>query len=533
MKALILAAAFVVLVFCQVGIGEAQTSKSPRALLHSPAASALQDEVKGRERIERGPASETISWLKQAIERHPDSKALQWLLVRAYLQDQNDFWALRTLNALAVRFPKDCEPWLWTAWIQMQQGALEQAREALASANCPPKTPHSARKELLLAMVEQYADAHDRARMHLEKVRGESAIYDEDRVAMERQIAVLDPGYIPPITAKLDLSMGWVSNAVAGSPIDAQSARDDASSPIGQAGLWLRLVAPSGRLLRPAVELDTRALGYTSEVGQPFSSLIMGGRPGLIIGGATPNAFIAYHHETYLLAEGDQYDGGPIWLYNAHRGETDINLFNSLTLFAGVGRRIFRRYVRTRTEFDGGIGGNIDLDEAWRMLAATTVRGQIANDEGYDLIGGTVLLSAEVRLPRRWLLRVGTLVDFDTYPRSRGYFESDRPDTKRSETALKLSGSGFSPPQVEGFKLGLTYEYAQRFSSIASYDYTEHRVLLKLLWNLSFDPFLPRAITPARHVAIDYGFEAEQMQERIQDLLRRDESIQRGSSCME
>jgi tetratricopeptide (TPR) repeat protein len=521
---------FVILALGQTNIGAAQASNSPRTAARAPVSSLSTDEAKGRKLLERGEASKTITWLKQAIERHPDSKVLQWLLVRAYLRDGNNFWAFRTLNMLAQRFPSDCEPWLWTAWIQIQQGALEEAREALSSAKCRPKTPHSARKALLASMVEQHAKEQHRAKKHLEKARRADAVFAEDLDAIERQITMLDPGYIDPITAKLDLAFGWTSNATAASPVDPQSAREDASSPTGQAGLWLRLVAPTSRYLRPTVELDSRALGYTFEVGRSFSYLLMGGRPGLMIGDTTPNALIAYHYETYLLAGGDRYNEGPIWFYEAHRGEAEISLFSSLTLFGGVGRRIFRHYIRSRNEFDGGIGGNVSIDKTWRILGALTARGYIANKKVYDLIGGSALLSAEARLPERWSIRAGALLDYDAYPSSMGYFDEA---SKRIETALKISGSGFSPPIFEGVKIGLTYEYSQRFSSIASYDYTDHRILLKLLWNLSFDPFLPRAITPKGHVAIDYGFEAEEMEERIQDLLRRDESIQRGSSCVE
>ncbi len=534
MKVLILAAvAFVLLGHTQTSGIEAQAPNPPRTAERSRAASRSDDEAKGRELLESGSASDTVAWLKEAIERHPDSNVLRWLLVRAYLNDNNNFWALRTLLALAERFPTDCEPWLWTAWIQIQQGALDEAREALSSANCRPNTPKSARKALLLSMVEQHAKNQNRAKKRLDKARQADAVYAEDRDAIERQITMLDPGYIEPITLKLDLSLGWTSNAIAGSPVDAQSAREDASSPTGQAGLWLRSVAPTGQYLRPTVELDGRALGYTSNAGRSFTYLLMGARPGLMIGDTIPHALIAYHYETNLLAGGDQYDQGPIWFYNAHRGEVEMTPFGSMTLFGGAGRRIFRRYIRSRTEFDGGIGGNVSIGEIWRILGALTARGHLANKEVYDLIGGSLLLSAEARLPERWSIRAGALVDYDSYPSSTGYFDEASPDTKRNETALKLSGSGFTPPIWEGVKVGLTYEYSQRFSSIALYDYTNHRILLKLLWNLSFDPFLPRAITPKGHVAIDYGFEAEEMEERIQDLLRRDESIQRGSSCVE
>ncbi|MBN1655339.1 MAG: hypothetical protein JXA30_16350 [Deltaproteobacteria bacterium] len=512
---------------------EAQRGDRSLTTDHRTRSSLSENESEGREVLERGPASEAVAWLKAAVERHPDSKTLRWLLARAYLEDDNTFWALRTLNDLASRFPRDCEPWLWSAWIQLQQGALEQARDSLESASCRPNTPAAARKSLLYSMVEQHAEKPDYARQHLQEAKSESAMYAEDLAVLNRQITMLDPGYIAPLTARLDLALGWTSNASAGSPVDAESAREDASSPTGQVGGWLQLVAPASRYLRPSAELEGRALGYTSDAGQPFSYLLVSGRPGLIIGDSTPNALLAYRYESFLLAGGDRYNEGPIWFYNAHRGEVEVSLLPALTLFAGAGKRLYREIGRTRTELDGGVGGNVDIDETWRLLGALTARGYNAHTDKYDLIGGTLLISAEARLPERWSMRGGALVDFDSYPDSAGAFTSASSDTHRRDTGIKLSISAFFPPLWDGAKAGLTYEYSQRFSTVAAYDYTDHRILAKWFWNLSFDPWLPRAYTPEGHVAIDYGLNAEETQERIQDLLRREESIQRGSSCVE
>jgi len=80
-------------------------------------------------------------------------------------------------------------------------------------------------------------------------------------------------------------------------------------------------------------------------------------------------------------------------------------------------------------------------------------------------------------------------------------------------------------------KLGLFYEFANRDSTAHPYAYTDHRLLAKLIWNFTADPWLPAAVSPVDHVAIDYGLGARELGERVQDLLRQNEDVQRSASC--
>lgn len=470
--------------------------------------------------------------LREAVERHPEAKLPRWLLARAYLKDGNDAWALRTLLALAEIDPRDCEPGLWAARIYLKQGAISDADERLKATICPAGTPAKTRELLLLATVEHRLGEQRRASQHLADARRTARIYTEDRPVLDHLTSVLDPGYIPFLAGRLDLAGGWTSNARAGSPTDPATLGADASSPAGQLNAWLQFVAPTGRKLRPSLELEARALGYTAQAGRGISYLTLGGRPGILVGNAAPNALLAYRFEALLLAGGDRYGDGPIWFYNVHRAELEINVLPSLTIFAGTGRRLYRETGRSRIEADGGLGGGILLRKRLRLLGALTARWNGADKPAYDLWGGSLLLSAELRLPRDWALRVNALTGLDWYPHSAGYFDATSPGVNRRDVLLKLSASGFSPT-FWGMKAGVTYEYAERFSTTAPYSYRDHRVLARLTWHFAVDPWAPKAVSPEGHVPLDHGIASSDLDERLQDLLRQDDAAQRSSSCVE
>ena len=162
-------------------------------------------------------------------------------------------------------------------------------------------------------------------------------------------------------------------------------------------------------------------------------------------------------------------------------------------------------------------------------MAALSARYHDARNDAYDQRGASLLVSAEQRWPSRWSARAGLLASADDYPDSTGYFAP----AARRDLVLRLSASGFAPPLGNGIKLGLTYEFAVRDSTAADYDYADHRLLAKVIWTFTADPWLPHPATPVGHVPIDYGLGATEVAERVQDLLRQGEAAQRSTSCRE
>jgi hypothetical protein len=489
-----------------------------------------QAEARARALLAHGQGAQAIPLLKAEIERDPASKSLRLLLARAYLDDSNDFWALRTVAAATELHPEDCNLQLWLAWIQIRQGALDQARTLLEGA-CSHWQPEKARRALLLAMLEQQAGSQAEAQTRLDEARGADLVYPEDRAAISQLQDKLESGYLPPFSGRLDLGLGWAANARAGSPTEPTDAGKGESSPVAQTAVWLRLLMPGRAWLRPSLEAEARALGYSAAAGRDFSYLMLGVRPGVLLGRGSRRALLAYHYESLLLAGGDQYQGGPLWFYDSHRGELELEVFSGLTVFGGVGKRNFREMGRNRLEADGGMGGGFELGSRSRLLGALSGSLYDAANNAYDLRGASLLVAAEVRLPRRWSMRAGFLGSYDLYPRWNGYLNTAV--RERQDRLLKLSATAFIPPFHDQLKLGITYEFSTRDSNVQLFAYTDHRLLAKLIWTFTADPWLPAAVSPSDHVAIDYGLHSGELAERVQDLLRQDEAVQRSSSCRE
>jgi hypothetical protein len=489
-------------------------------------------ETQARALLAGGKPGQAIALLKPAIARAPLDESLRLLLARAYLDDGNDFWALRTLSQAAEVFPEDCNLGLWQAWIEIRQGALDEARALLDSA-CSTWSPQKARRALLRALVEQRAQAPAAAQAALDEAHRERFAYPEDRAALAQLQSELDPGFLVPLTGRLDFAAGFASNARAGSPVDPADAAKGAPSPLFQIAGFVRFVSPHRFWARPALTVAVHGLDYTAAAGRDFSYLMLDGRPELLLGPAAGRVTLAYRYQTLLMAAGDSYAAGPLWFFDAHRGELELELWRVLTVFGGAGHRRFRELGRTRFEVDGGVGGGFAAGSRLHFVGALAGRYYDAQNDAWDLRGVSLLASAEIRLPRRWSLRAGLLLSADRYPRSAGYFDPAAPTTTRQDSLLKLSASGFSPPLVDRLKLGLTYEYANRDSTAVPYDYEDHRVLAKLIWTFAADPWLPHAASPAGHVPLDYGLGEAEVAERVQDLLRQDEAAQRSSSCRE
>ncbi len=508
------------------------------ALLLAPSAAYEQEAAprsvatQAQALLGNGKPDQAIAVLKPAIEQRPLDKPLRLLLARAYLDDGNDFWAMRTLNAAAEVFPEDCTITLWQAWIQIRQGELDQAR-GLLSATCTAWAPDQARRALLSAMLEQQAGATSAAKAKLDQATAEKFAYAEDRAAMARMRSSVDAGFIPPLSGRLDLAAGYTSNALAGSPVDPTTLGDGAHSSVLATSAFLRFAPPLRSWIRPALDVEARGLGFSAEQGKDLSFVMLDARPEVILGGSGPRATLAYRYETLLLAGGDRYGKGPLWFFDAHRGEWELEFLRVLTVFGGAGRRTFREYGRGRFEVDGGVGTAFPLGSRVHLVTALAGRYHQARNEAWSLYGGSLLASADARLPRRWSVRAGLLVSADRYPDSEGYFDPKAPTTVRRDLLLKLSASAFAPPVAEGVKLGVTYELSTRDSSAAPYSYDDHRILAKIIWTFAVDPWLPRAATPVGHVPLDYHLGEAETSERVQDLLRQDEAAQRSSSCRE
>jgi hypothetical protein len=495
-------------------------------------------------RMER--ARDAIKRLKDLVRANPEQTFYSRLLARAYLKDNNPFWAQRTLQKNLALDPADCESRSWLAWVHISNGNLTLAREVLAGEGCPGAAPDRCRWLILQGFMAQSENDPAVATLALQAVQEQDEMYAEDLRAWRIMRAAADPGFISPLEIRMDLWAGYTSNAEAGSPTD--SSTSGIGSAFGRLDLFSRFVYPLDGFVRPTVEGSLKGHGIYEESARKLSYLEMSVRPGLVFGRGFPRATLGYKADLLLINHDEKSP-----FYEGHRLELEVETKGPL-VFAGFGKRLFRESGRSRWEVDGGIGGGVTLHERVQLLLAGSFRIYVANSEQYNLVGGTALAVMRVGVGLGIQLRIGLSVGFDEYLDSGG----DRgliafgTRKQRIDVLTKPSVEVWSP-SFGGFRAGFGYEFAWRNSTADGipdyanvedkykhaddYGYLEHRALFKVRWAFDLNPWAPREVKPLDHVALDYGLEGSQGsgpdQERIQDLLRQDEAARRGSSCVD
>jgi hypothetical protein len=477
--------------------------------------------------LDRGEPRAAIELLRA---RRPASEEAALLLARAYLAEGNGFWALRVVHQHLDVHPRACEARSVAAWLHLRNADLRRARALLDEADCPGDAPPLAgRWQLMRGLLSQAEGNVPAAAALFGGARRSAALYAEDAALLDELHASLDPGWLPPLALRAELSFGWTSNGLMSSPTDPGQTGQIGRTPVSGLDLWGRLVPPWGRRLRLSLEGGVRGLGMTDAQARDLSYVSLLARPGLLVGAAPPRLLVAYAGEFLLLAGGDPYGGGPRWFYESHRGELELELPRGVTLFGGAGRVRFRELPRTRTEADAGVGLGRQLGRV-AFLGVVSGRVHRAEVPGFDLYGASLLAAATAALPRQLTARGTLVLAFDEYPTSRDYFGVGR---DRRDLMVRLSAAVFSPPWRRVF-LGVAYEPAVRSSTVDYYGYVDHRLLVKLRWNLEADPWGPSALAPAGHVALwGAGAAAGLGADRIQDLLRQEDAARRGSACVQ
>ncbi len=468
--------------------------------------------------------------LRPLLAQHGESVPLHLLLVRAYLDLGNMSWARRLLYQAMEIAPEDCQARSFLIWFHLRQAELAEAKEQLDLPGCPGDGPLRGRWHLLTGTLARFQKQRGPAERALDRARAEGTLMAEDQELLQHLEAYVRPGAPKPISVRLEIGGGYTSDGLAGSPSD-EAHPEALPSPVVTAEILTVISPPWGRRVRPLLELDLRTQLFTRQQVSDYSYLNLGVRPGLALGAWR----LFYRGQLFLLAGTDKYtEAGPRWYYETHRGELDWAPRPWLTVMTGAGRSIFRERSRTRTELDGSLGLALNV---WRirLLSVLSYRLHWATSSAYNLGGGTVIVSGTLPL-KHLSLRGRLLSSFDLYPDSAGYFSSLDQDAHEARRDFMIKGGlELWSPSWRRARVGLTYEFSRRLSSVSSYEYQDHRLLLRLRFNVTFDPGAPAtAATPSGHVRLPYGVSrAEQLEdERIQDLLRQEDAARRGSSCV-
>ena len=486
--------------------------------------------------LDQGEPRAALTLLKAAAELTPDDGRLVRALAAAYLAQGNSHWATRRLLDHLGRHPEDQTSRAWATWILLREGDLHRAR-GLLDAVAPAPGPLQLRFDLIDVALTELEGDPDAARTGLvTALRTRRRPFGEDRALIRdlRRRLLGDPGR--PLSARVQLSAGFTSNAAQSSPEDAGASEGEGSpsAPVIAADVVLRLEPWTSRWIRPLGELRVRLFAPLMPTTLDHSWGDLGGRAGVEIGGRGPRLVLAWSGELLALHGGDLYkEPGPRWFLEGHRGELEFTPIPELQLFFGAGRRIYRERPRTRTEVDGGVAILPPLPGGWGLAIVAVGRWHDARTGAWDGGGATALVRVAAPLPGVGFVKLKLLAGVDHQPDSAAWYLSPVP---RTDVLVKAQLGPWSPLLPGGLRLGASYGLTWRHSTIEDHGYADHRLLGELRWEGSWDPFAARPVLPDElRWPLPWGLEGGSASglDRVRDLLRQEDSARRGSSCVD
>lgn len=482
--------------------------------------------------LARGEIRSAVERLRAAVTRHPGDPVLPLWLARAYLLDDNLFWAEKSLREALGRQGERSETRLWLACVHLRQGDPELALEELTAAGEPAPGPLRARTTLLDAYRSHLAGDEAAARAALGALDRHARLFAEDRPVRSRLQRRLDPWWLEPASGEVELGLGHTSNALAGAPTDTGTA--GTSSALADLTLRSRLTPPGDRRVRPVLDLELVGHGLHEQAYRELSSLQGAARLGGSVVSGGHRLLVGIRAERLLL------DQSPSRYAQAVRGELELEWTSGWVGLLGGGHRDYRDERRTRQEWDAALGGPVRLGSRVSGLAGGTLRYADARAPVYDLRGLSFAAAARLSLGRGVTARIAATASWDDYPHSGGrdgelvFGTAER----RRDLVGKVSVGLWLPPW-HGLRTGLDWQLARRDSTADDrpgfdFDYRESRARLLLRWTFAADPWAAKAApTSDDHVPLPWGLGAGEggEDERIIDLLRQDEELRRGSSC--
>jgi hypothetical protein len=497
----------------------------------APACDPVCERAAAERLFEQGKPRQAIEQVRAALLRFPDDRTLELLLARGYLLDDNLFWAERTVSTALAREPGDAEMRAWLACVHIRQGDPDLARADLDAEHEPVDGPERARWHLLEAFNARVAGNEARARAALAAVPRQSEVYEEDRDAWRSLHRRTDPWWLDPFTGNLELGVGATSNALAGAPTDPGAS--GSASGLATIEAHGRLVPPASGAVSPILDLDLIGDGLTQEDYRELSNLDASARVGGLFSSSRHRLVIGYRADMLFL------DQKPPLYAEAHRGELEVETASGWALLAGGGHRTFQDDRRTRWEGDVSVGGPLGLLATVPVVAGTAVRLADAKSPAYDQRGVSAVVVGRFPIGRGWSTRLALSGSLDDYPHSGGpegllVFGT----TEKRRDLLGRISLGVWGPRWGVARAGVEWQYTRRDSTADDrpgydFDYREHRAIVRLRIELAADPWAPHAVRPAGHVPLDWGLGADagEQEERILELLRQDEDLQRGCGC--
>ncbi len=489
---------------------------------------------RARELQAAGDGEAARDLLRAAAEATPDSELLAVARAESYLADDNDFWAIKVLTEFTEAHPPACQARMFKARIEIDQAALDQAEATITEAGCEEPEEIRTRGLVLRAVIAQAREDDAAARARIGEAQDTRRRYAEDAALLDALSATYGLTPAPAFDWKLDLGLGWTSNGLAGSPVDRVSQDGASGSALATVNAHLGWRPAAVGILHPLAEVRWRETELFAGSARGLSTRQPGLRLGAALGNETPRLTVTYGFEVIQVQEGDRYEEGPLLYSEAHRGEYELEATDTWFAFGGGGHRRFRETGRTRWEFEQGLAAAFTLSDSTRLMLGTSARFYDARNDAYDVVGATGLAQLSVAFPRGFELRESASLSGDAYTDSLGYF-AGAPQEERRDVLLRASATLWSP-STAGLKGGLEYDYTSRASTATPYSFHDHRMLLRMSWSydskrLGVSRISADGRVPLRH-GLDPGADQPRSDQRVRDLMRQDEDVQRGSSCL-
>lgn len=474
-----------------------------------------------------------IGELKAALAASPGDRDLKLRLGRAYYQAGNDFWAVRTLSELIEAAPDDCEARAWLGLAYLRRAFPDQALSTVEYERC--SDAGLTRLKMVKALALKASGRFEAADRMVQEASAARIGFRSDVEGLPALRRRVNPARTPEVAWSLEIGGGYTSNAAMGAATDQAASGSDEQSGLMTVDARVRLAPDFGGPVRGIVEIQPRLQWFFSDGPSKLSFFELTGQAGIQIRGTLPRVVLAYRPDWLLLPNGFKGDASPVPYMMGHRGEFEIEVMPEVLLFGGAGTRTFREMVRSRTEVDLGIGGSASPVGALSLLWAASGRYYDARHRAWDLAGFSATFAAVGRLPYDMNARVSLTVLMDFYFDSAARNGEDPFNSSFDRTDFFYKfGAQFWSPSLSGVRFGVSYDFSSRDSTAALYSFQDHRVLARIRWTGTAEMHRPAVQDDSGEIGlIDWGDgSSHAVDERVQDMLRQDEQVQRSSSCV-
>lgn len=482
--------------------------------------------------VQRGQNEQAVELLRRVAVANPGSEAVAMARAKAYVADKNPFWALKVLGEYILQYPPACAARAMAARVHIEEANLEPADRMLDAPACERAQESKLRFVLLQSELAELRGERGRVSAFVETADGIRRRYVEDDARLTRLLGRLDPYRQPAFVGQIDVGTGWASHGTTTLPIDLPTGHRQTGALLLGTDLAVRWIPIAGKAIRPVAEAELHLVQYLDAPEKDFSSRQPILRLGASFGRGPRRSFVAYATDWVILDGGARFPNDAFSYSNGHRLETRTEVGKSFVAHSAFGYRSFWQTERNRRESAIGMAKSFELSDQLRFTMGADSRVYFADRNAYDQVGATGSVGLHIALPKGFSLQESLAVGYDFFPRSAGYFA---PSDPRLDSIVRVN-VGLSSPELLGLRFGLHYGFMQRESNAQAYDFTDHRGLLTVSWVTDSDRWRVERIAPSGRVTLPYPDDdvhhAAKTKSEIFEIIQRDESQRRGSSCM-